>query len=114
MQIIIIGVRALSVGLMIIGAFVIMGQNQEVQPLSPESGPVNFDYFPDLFSNLVFSFLFHHSLPGIAKQVNGSKEVFRFLRIAFMVAGCTMILIPITASMAFGEELIHKKTGMLG
>lgn len=56
---------------MILGAIIIMFQNGYIETFIPEkgSGVMNLEYFGDIFSNLVFSFLFHHSIPGITKQL---------------------------------------------
>ena len=108
MQTVMIFVRFLSVSLMIIGACLIMGQNGKIQDLSPKGGNeyFNLEYFGDIFSNLIFAFLFHHSLPGLAKQLTHLNQVQSFIKISFMVAGFTMLVIPITAVLAFGDGLI--------
>jgi hypothetical protein len=64
-------VRFLSVSLMIVGAIVIIAQNGGIQDLAPYDGNAyfNLDYFGDIFSNLIFSFMLHHSLPGMTKQL---------------------------------------------
>jgi len=53
-------------------------------------------------------------MPGITKQLKYSKEISGFIKIAFAVAGTTMVIIPITAIMAFGNNLIHPYVSMLG
>jgi len=102
-----ITVRFLSVALMIIGAFVIMGQNEGIQDLSPTDGNVifNIDYFGYIFSNLLFAFMIHHSMPGITKQLTELSQIQSFLNIGFLISGITMLIIPITAAFAFGNEL---------
>jgi len=86
---------------MIIGAVVIMIEDG-IHSFEGE-GVFNISNFGNIFSNLVFSFLFHHSLPGIAKPLKYKSEVKSSIRNAFAVAGATLMLVPITAMMAFGD-----------
>lgn len=76
-QIIMISVRIISILLLIIGSIVIMIQNGGIQDLAPNEGNAYFNapYFGDVFSNLVFAFMFHHSLPGITKQLNKLSQI---------------------------------------
>jgi hypothetical protein len=108
-------VRFLAVGLMIIGAFIIIGQNGGIQDLAPEGGNAyfNVEYFGDIFSNLIFAFMFHHSMPGMTKQLTELPQIQSFLNIGFVTAGFTMLIIPITAAMAFGQDLIDNRASML-
>jgi hypothetical protein len=53
-------------------------------------------------------------MPGITKQLKYRTEISGFIKIAFMVAGTAMVIIPITAIMAFGNNLLHPETHMLG
>lgn len=109
-------VRFLSVFLMVIGAFIIMGQNGGIQDLAPKDGNAFFNgqYFGDIFSNLIFAFMFHHSMPGMTKQLTDLKHIQSFLNIGFVTAGMTMLIIPITACFAFGNDLIERRVTMLG
>ena len=108
LRIFIVIVRAVSILLMLVGAIIIMIQNGRVRSFVPEKGGVfNLDYFPDLFSNLVFSLLYHHSLPGITRQLTATKDIKHIILWSFMMAGSILITIPITAIMAFGNDLIH-------
>ena len=43
-----------------------------------------------------------------------TEEINSFIKIAFSVAGTVMFIIPYTAIMAFGSDLVHTKPGMLG
>lgn len=63
---------------------------------------------------MVFSFLFHHSIPTITQTLKKREEINEFIKIAFKVAGTVMIIIPITAIMAFGTNLVHSDTKLLG
>lgn len=101
---------------MILGAFIIMSQNGEIETFTPDTGNAffNIDYFGDIFSNLVFSFMFHHSIPTITQTLKRREEINEFIKIAFKVAGTVMIIIPLTAIMAFGTDLVHTKKGLLG
>jgi hypothetical protein len=109
-------VRFLSVFLMIIGAFIIMGQNGDIKGLAPADGNAffNIDYFGDIFSNPLFAFMIHHSMPGITKQLTELSQIQSFLNIGFLIAGISMLIIPITAVFAFGNELVGPASTMLG
>lgn len=54
-----------------------MIQNGGIQDLAPADGNAFFNapYFGDVFSNLVFTFMFHHSLPGITKQLTKISQI---------------------------------------
>ena len=110
-----ISVRFISVSLMIIGAFIIIGQNGGAQDLAPKDGNAFFNtqFFGDIFSNLIFAFMFHHSMPGMTRQLTNLNQIYSFLKIGFITAGATMLVIPITAALAFGNDLVEKRT-MLG
>ena len=71
MQVVMMGVRFLSIVLMFIGAIVIMVQNRGIKDLAPEGGNpfFNSQYFGDVFSNLIYTFMCNHSLPGMTKQL---------------------------------------------
>jgi hypothetical protein len=58
--------------------------------------------------------MFHHSLPGITKQLTKLSHIRSFLKVSFLAAGLTVIVISVTASMAFGNELIEKSQYFLG
>lgn len=61
--------------------------------------------FVDIFSSSVFSFLFHHSFPSIALSLKNQAEVAFVGRWAFIIGGFVLLVIPFTASMAFGNDL---------
>jgi hypothetical protein len=111
-----ISVRFISIMLLLVGSLVIMGQNGGVKDLAPEGGNAYFNsaFFEDVFSNLIFTFMVHHSLPGITKQLTKLSDIRYFMKIGFLVAGTTVILLPITASLAFGNELIDKTKFLMG
>ena len=108
MQIVIIAARILTVTLMLVGAFIIIGQNGKIQDLRPKDGNLffNIEYFDDIFSNLIFSFMFHHSLPGITKELTKISQIRQFLFISFIAAGSTVLSIAVTAVLAFGNDLV--------
>ena len=58
--------------------------------------------------------MFHHSMPGMMKQLTNLNQIMPFLKVGFMTAGMTMLIIPITASLAFGNDLVDKRINMLG
>ena len=108
-QILMITFRLLSVLFLFIGSKIIMIQNGRVKDLAPEGGNsfLNPDYFGDIFSNLLFTFLAHTSAPGITKQLTAYWQIKSFFNIGFVVAGTVMLVIPITATLAFGNDLVQ-------
>lgn len=105
MQTIIIGVRFISILMFIIGAIYLICANG-VQDLSPPGeGVFNFNHFVDIFSNSVFSFMFHHSFPSIALSLKSSEEIAFVGRMGFLISGFILLILPLTASMAFGASL---------
>jgi amino acid permease len=76
-QVVTITVRFVSVFLMILGAIIIIFQNDFNMTFTPTNGNAffNFDFFGDIFSNLVFSFLFHHSIPTISQTLRKTEEI---------------------------------------
>lgn len=70
MQIIIIGMRVISIVLFLFGAIYLFCRDG-VKPLTPPGkGVINISDFVSLFSNSVFSFMFHHSFPNIVNNLN--------------------------------------------
>jgi amino acid permease len=105
-----ISVRFISIMLLLIGSIVIMIQNNGVANLAPSEGNVFFNsgYFDDVFSNLIFTFMFHHSLPGITKQLTHVSQIRKFLNIGFIAAGFTILSVSVTSNLAFGNDLIDR------
>ena len=56
---------------MILGAIIIIFQNDFEMDFTPTDGNLflNTDYLGDIFSNLVFSYMFHHSIPTITQTL---------------------------------------------
>jgi amino acid permease len=67
-------------------------------------GVFNLYFFVDLFSNSVYSLMFHHSLPNIINDLNNNDAKY-VLRNAFLISSIILFLIPITGVMAFGKQL---------
>ena len=113
-QALMITFRLLSVLLMLVGSIMIMIQNGGVKDLAPEgeSSFLNTEYFGDIFSNLIFTFLAHTSAPGITRQLTAYWQIKSFFNIGFIVAGTVMLIIPITATLAFGNELVHRASDL--
>jgi hypothetical protein len=65
----------------------------------------NIDNFAEIFSNSLFALMFHHSLPGIARQVRNTTDRSFFITTAFIISGLTLLVIPITSTLAFGSYL---------
>lgn len=106
LQITIIIVRIISILLMFFGAIAVMFMNGGIQDfIPPNAGAFNIDSFGDIFSSLIFSFLFHHSIPGITSQLKNTSEVSYFIKRAFIVSVTTLLLIPLSGIMAFGSNL---------
>lgn len=72
---------------------------------------VNIENFVELFSNSVFSLMFHHSLPNIVGGLRNTQEIKFVIQNAFLISGAVLMIIPITGVMAFGESLgtAHEK-----
>jgi amino acid permease len=68
----------------------------------PGKGAVNLHFFVDLFSNSVYSLMFHHSLPNIINDLNNSDAKY-VLKNSFFISSIILFLIPITGVMAFGK-----------
>lgn len=49
--------------------------------------------------------MFHHSFPSIVSKLPTTEDVDFVGRAGFLISGLTLIVIPLTASMAFGKEL---------
>jgi len=56
--------------------------------------------------------MFHHSLPGITEQLTKYSQIKDFVGVAFLVTAITMLAIPISAVMAFGNDLVEKRTAL--
>lgn len=105
----IIFVRFLSILLMVVGAFIVIDKNGSIQDFAPEHGNaiINIEYCDDIFSNLLFALMIHHSMPGITRQLTELSQIQSFLNIGFLISGISMLVIPITAVLAFGNDLTH-------
>lgn len=107
MQTIIIGVRVVSILMFIFGAIYLIFAEGIKDLTPPDSGN-----FVDIFSNSVFSFLFHHSFPSIALSLKNTSDVAFVGRAGFCISGLILLILPLTASMAFGKNLDHKGSYM--
>jgi amino acid permease len=106
MQVIIVSVRALTIGLFLGGAIYLIINHHGVRKVIPEGkGVFNIENFVEIFSNSVFSLMFHHSLPGIIQNLNVHEAKF-VIRNAFIISGSVLMIIPITGVLAFGKDLI--------
>ena len=105
MQAVIIFIRALSIILMIGGAMFLMARDG-VKNLTPTGkGYFNFSTFLELLSNSVFALLCHHCLPGIMTNLKNPEDIRFAIKYAFFISGSILIILPLTACMAFGEDL---------
>jgi amino acid permease len=112
LQVVIIAVRFLSIMSMIVGAIYIIIKYGS-QGLVPEGSSFNFTFFPELFSNTIFGLLCHHSIPSIVATVQPVQDVKKSVRYGFISSVLTVIIIPVTAIMAFGSKLSESKAGDL-
>jgi hypothetical protein len=62
----------------------------------------NFSQFGDLFSNTVFAYLMHHSLPGIVKNSKPETSLKKTNLFAYVCAYVSLTIISYTAVLAFG------------
>lgn len=102
LQLVIIVVRFISIVAMIIGAVYIMFAHGVKTPTPSDGSYFNLSHFANIFSNSLFALMFHHSLPGIARQVTNTRDTSYFIKLAFIISGSTLLIIPITACFAFG------------
>lgn len=105
MQAVIIGVRVLTIVLFLGGAIFLFSRDGIKHLTPPGKGYFNFDSFVEIFSNSVFSLMFHHSLPNIVGNLKTTEDVRFVIRNGFLISGTVLILIPLTGVMAFGKEL---------
>lgn len=107
MQIVIVFVRVISIIMLIFGAVYMIIWNGHVQDVVPPGETVfNVSKFVELFSDSVFSLMFHHSLPNIVSGLgNNSKDINFVIRNAFLISGSVLMVIPVTAVLAFGSSL---------
>lgn len=103
LQFVIIVVRFISIVAMIIGAIFIMIKYGVKSPIPNNEGVFNMENFAEIFSNSLFALMFHHSLPGIARQVKNTTDTGFFIKAAFLISGFTLLIIPLTACLAFGQ-----------
>ena len=109
LQFFIIIARFISIIAMIFGAAYIMIKYGVRNPTPSGEGIFNIDNFAEIFSNSLFALMFHHSLPGIASQVKNTTDTGYFIKLAFLISGSTLLIIPLTACFAFGDELGQHK-----
>ena len=103
MQLIIIGARILTISLFLGGAIFLFCKNGVKKLTPPNGGFFNINKFVEIFSNSVFSLMFHHSLPNIVGSLKTTEDVRFVIKNAFLISGVVLILIPLTGTMAFGE-----------
>jgi amino acid permease len=87
---------------MIGGAIFLVGRDGMKDLVPSGEGYFNWGSFLELFSNSVFALLFHHSLPGIVTQLKNTEDIHFVIRNAFLISGFVLIVLPLTACMAFG------------
>jgi len=98
---------------MIVGAIYIIIRYGSQGLVPPGTSAINFTFFPALFSNTIFGLLCHHSIPSIVSTVKPADGVKQSIRYGYLSSIITIIIIPITAIMAFGTKLSEAKPGDL-
>lgn len=106
MQMLIIGVRVVSIALFLGGAIYLVIRNGAKRVVPEGKGIFNLSNFVQIFSNSVFSLMFHHSLPNIMRTLKSFEQQKFVLRYAFIISGAVLVIIPITAVLAFGQQLV--------
>lgn len=109
LQFVIIAVRFLSIVSMIVGAIYIIIRYGSQGLVPAGTSAFDFNFFPELFSNTIFGLLCHHSIPSIVATVKPIEGVKQSVRYGFISSILTVIIIPITAIMAFGTSLSQSK-----
>lgn len=102
LQFFIVIARFISIIAMILGSVYIMIKYGVQSPVPSKGGVFNYKNFAEIFSNSLFALMFHHSLPGIAREVKNTTDTSFFIKTAFLISGSTLLIIPITGSFAFG------------
>lgn len=97
--------RVISIVLFLFGAIYLFCRDGIKTLTPPDKGVFNISDFVSLFSNSVFSLMFHHSFPNIVNNLNTTEDVEFVLRYAFLISGSVLMIIPITGVMAFGKDL---------
>jgi hypothetical protein len=100
MQITIIAVRVISLAMFLFGAIFLFCRDGIQDFIPKDGGVINMGLFVQLFSNS--SLMLHHSLPNIVSDLRKSSDIRFVIRNAFIISGSVLLLIPITAIMAFG------------
>eukprot|EP01130_Rhizamoeba_saxonica_P005635 TRINITY_DN2246_c0_g1_i5.p1 TRINITY_DN2246_c0_g1~~TRINITY_DN2246_c0_g1_i5.p1 ORF type:complete len:362 (-),score=35.29 TRINITY_DN2246_c0_g1_i5:49-1134(-) len=98
LQIITMAIRNISLFGMMIIVIIYISQGT----FEPPKYLVNFDGFPALFGVSIYSFMCHHSLPGIITPINSKKRIFRLFGGDFFTIYLTYISLCVTAVLAFG------------
>jgi amino acid permease len=99
--------RFLTILLFILGALIVLGRGGS-QGFSPPGYPlVQLDNFPEIFSNTVFSYNFHHSLTSVVAALSPAQTK-RTLLLIYGFVLATMLVIPTTGVLAFGAGLADK------
>jgi hypothetical protein len=79
--------------------------------MKKDEGLFNTSNFVQIFSNSAFSFMYHHSLPGIVQNLADQADIQFVIKYSFIISGSVLIIIPITAVFAFGKFLTLDKDG---
>lgn len=90
---------------MLFGAVYLMIKNGVKTPTPKGEGYFNITNFTEIFSNSLFSLLCHHSIPGIAHQVKNTTDTSFFIKVSFLISSTVLLIIPLTACFAFGDDL---------
>lgn len=111
LQYFIIGIRCVALMAMIVGAIYVAAAFGAHR--LDENGLMNFEYFPELFSNTLFGLVCHHSISSIVSPIKPEAGIRFAIRFGFLVSIILCLIIPLTGIIAFGSNLVSNQKGNL-
>ncbi|KAL4428774.1 hypothetical protein ABPG74_001288 [Tetrahymena malaccensis] len=101
-------IRAITVIFMLLGCFnsiYLTGMH----PLFNQNYPsISFKGFNHFFSNAVFAYNMHHSLPSMSKPIHPSKDIKKVLMSSFTIAITVFFSLCLSGILAFGDSLVEQ------
>ncbi|KAL4470120.1 hypothetical protein ABPG72_016657 [Tetrahymena utriculariae] len=101
-------VRAITVISMLIGCFnsiYLTGMHPLYNQNYP---PISFQRFNHFFSNSVFAYNMHHSLPSMSKPIHPSRDIKKVLMSSFTIAISVFFSLCLSGILAFGDSLVEQ------
>ncbi|EAS05857.1 transmembrane amino acid transporter protein (macronuclear) [Tetrahymena thermophila SB210] len=70
--------------------------------------PISFQGFNRFFSNAVFAYNMHHSLPSMSKPIHPSRDIKKVLMSSFTIAISVFFSLCLSGILAFGDSLVEQ------